>query len=80
MLANTLPLHTPLAPGLESKCHFFYSESSHVANQINGNEAEITMQANILPFYKHSTPGWDQEVKTIFLKAMLNIILKVKKC
>ena len=26
MLANALPLHTPLAPGLESKCHFFYSE------------------------------------------------------
>ena len=36
------------------------------------------MQANILPFYKNSTPGWDQKVKTFFLKVMLNIILKLR--
>ena len=40
MLANILPFHTPLTPGLGSKGQFlFFSESSHVAYQIKGNEA-----------------------------------------
>ena len=38
MLANILPLHTPSTPGVGSKSLlFFFSESSHVAYQINGN-------------------------------------------
>ena len=36
MLANSLPLHTPLTPGMGSKDIFW---SSHAAFQINGNEA-----------------------------------------
>ena len=41
MLANIV-LHTPLG-GV--KRLFFFSESSHVAYQINGNEEENTVQA-----------------------------------
>ena len=37
------------------------------------------MQANILPFYTPSTPGWGQKVKLFFLKKfMLHIKLKGK--
>ena len=43
-MLNSLPLYTPL------------TESSHVAYQINGNEAENTMQANTLPYYTPTTP------------------------
>ena len=63
MLANALLLHTPLIPGLGSKVNFFYSESSHVAGQINGNEAENTLQANILPFYTPTTSRWVKNSK-----------------
>ena len=38
MLANMLPLHTPFTLGWGQKVNFF-SESSHVAYQINGDEA-----------------------------------------
>ena len=52
MLASVLSLHTPLVPpGLGSKGFFIFSKRSNAACQINGNEAEYTMQANILPFY-----------------------------
>ena len=58
MLANILPLHLPFTPGVGSKGHvfFFFSESSRVAYQINRNEAENTMQANILPFLHTHNP------------------------
>ena len=40
MLANNLLLHLPLNPGVGSKGQFvFFSESSHVADQLNWNEA-----------------------------------------
>ena len=31
---------------------------------LNGNETENTMQANILPFYTPTFPRWGQKVKT----------------
>ena len=34
------------------------------------------MQANILPFYTPSAPGWGKKVKSFFLKVMLHIKLK----
>ena len=34
---------------------FFVSENSHVAYQINGNEAENSMQAHSMPFYSPDT-------------------------
>ena len=50
MLASILPLHT-LDPWVVSKCQlFFFFKSSRVAYQVNGNEAENTMQANFKPF------------------------------
>ena len=71
MLANILPLQLQtLTPGMGSKgpgvgrdkrsFFFFFSESSHGAYQINGNEAENTMQANILLCFIHMAPGWGQ--------------------
>ena len=66
MHENVLPLHTPLTPGGVKRPFFFFSESSHVACQINGNEAENTMQANTLPFYTPMTPRWGPKVKTFF--------------
>ena len=55
-----------------------FLKSCNVAYQINGNDAENTMQANILPFYIPTTPGLGQKVKivVVFLKAMLHIKLK----
>ena len=58
ILANILPLHTSLVPGLGSNGHF-----SYVACQINGKEAENTMQANIIRFNTHTVPRWGQKVK-----------------
>ena len=34
MKADMLSLHTPTTPGVESKGHFFFSKSGHVAYQI----------------------------------------------
>ena len=54
MLANSLPLHTPLTSRVGSNGQlFFFSESCHVAYQINRNEADNTMQANILLLHAH---------------------------
>ena len=65
MLANVLPLHTPLTSEVRSKCHFFLSsESSRVSCQIKGNKAENSMQANSPPFYTFTAPRCDQKVKT----------------
>ena len=55
MLANVLPLIQPLTHLVGSKGHIYFSESSNVACQIDGNEAENTMQENILPFYTPTT-------------------------
>ena len=60
MLANVLPLHAPLTPG-GSKGHFFLF-CKHV--KLIGNEAENTLQANVLPFYTPSAPRWGNKVKT----------------
>ena len=79
MLANVLPLHTPVTPGVGSKGQFFvFSESNHVACKIKGNEAETTLQTYILPFCTPTTPDG---IKTIFFwRIMLHIKLKGKKC
>ena len=71
MLANVLPLHTPLTPGVGSKGQFFFfSESNHIACKINGNEAENTLQAYILPFCTPMTPDAIRRSKQ-FLPASL---------
>ena len=82
MLANVLPIHTPLTPGVGSKCHFFFSESSNVACKIKGIDAENTLQANILPFCTLTTPDGVERSKQIFClkKVMLHKKLKGKKC
>ena len=40
MVANTLPVDTPLTPGMRSKGQdIFFSESSHIEYQMKGNGA-----------------------------------------
>ena len=56
----------------------FFPESSHVGYQIYGNEAENTVQADILPVDTATTPECGQKI--FFLKVMLYIKLKGKKC
>ena len=69
-MLNIFPLHTSLTPGVGSRGQFvFYSESSHVACQIYGNEAENAMQASIMPYYTPTTPRWGQKVKTFFWRS-----------
>ena len=41
--------NTPLTTGVGSKDHFFRSESRHSSCQINGKEAENTVQALFYP-------------------------------
>ena len=38
MLANILPLHTPLTPGVGFKGLFFFSEGGYVTYQIEENQ------------------------------------------
>ena len=63
MLANILPLHTPIDPWMRGQSVLF-SERSHGAYQINRDEAESAMQANILPFYTPTkiVSEYDQEI------------------
>ena len=68
----------PLTPVCQRSISFF-SESSHVACQINRNEVENTMQANILPFYTPTTPRWGQNI-FLLKKVMFYIKFKGKKC
>ena len=50
MVANILPTDTPLTQGVGSKGQtIYFSESSHVANQIKADDAGGNMVANILP-------------------------------
>ena len=44
--------------------------------ELNVNEAENTMQANILPFYTPTAPRWVQKVKLFQNMVMLHIKLK----
>ena len=74
MVANTLPIDTPLTQGVGSKGQtIYFSESSHVAYQIKAEDAGSNMVANILPTDTPST-----QVKLyLFLKVvMLHIKLK----
>ena len=80
MLANVLFLHTPFSPEVGLQGQFvFFSESSHVACQINGNEAENTMQANTLPFYTRVTPKWGRKVRTFFSDGHCSYHIKEKE-
>ena len=56
---------------------FLFSESSHVACQIKQEEAENTMQANILLLYTHTTPRWGQKVNIFFSEC--NVAYQIKE-
>ena len=58
----------------------FFSERSPDACQINGNEAENIMQANILPFYTPRPPDGVDRSKQILKKVIMHIKLKTKMC
>ena len=76
MLANVLPLFTPLTPVVGSKRSFF-SESNHVECKIK-NEAENTLQAYIL----HPQPKIGSKGQNIFFSTESHVAyqIKGKKC
>ena len=57
---NVLPLHTSLNP--RGTKVFSFS----VSVELNENEAENTMQANILPFYTSTAPDGVKRSKHVF--------------
>ena len=58
MVANILPTDTPLTQGVGSKGQtIYFSESSHVAYQIEGTLAQSTTKANMLSLHAPTTPG-----------------------
>ena len=79
MLTNSLPLYTPLTPGVGSTGHFFLFLK--VVMKLIAMKQNI-MQSISLPFNTPLIPGWGQKLKIIFfLKVvMLHIKLKGKKC
>ena len=81
MGANFLPTDTPSTQGVGSKGQTIsFTESSHVAYQINGNGAQSTMKANMLSLHTLTAPGGFKRSFFSFLKvAMLHIKLKWKK-
>ena len=80
MVANILPIDTPLTQGVGSKGQtmYFFAEGSHVAYQIKADDAGSNMVANILPTDTPSTQGvWSKGQLYTFLKVvMLHIKLK----
>ena len=76
LASKYLPLHTFLAIWQGQKVIFPFSKSCHVAYQINLNEAENTLQVNILLFYIPMVPGWDQKGNIFLKKVMLHYKLK----
>ena len=68
MVANILPTDTPLTQGVGSKGQTIsFSESSHVAYQIEADDAGSNMVANILPTGTPLTQGVGQKVKLYLL-------------
>ena len=48
----------------------FFSESSHVAYQIKGNEINDILYANILPLHTRSILGWGLKVRRFLSNSM----------
>ena len=78
MQANILLLHKTSIPGLGSKVKLLFSESSHVAYQIKGNEIYSTRQANIQYLHTPLTPGVVSKVKTFFFSERGHVAYQIK--
>ena len=61
---------TSSTPGVQSS-NIFFSESSHVAYQIKGNDECSNTQAHMLSLHTPSTPRVRSKVKTFFLKVIM---------
>ena len=70
--------HTLESPGVGVKVKTFFSESSHVAYQINEDGAQSTMQAHILSLQTPSIPGVGSKVKIFFLLKVVMLHIKLK--
>ena len=79
MLANILPLHTPLTPGVWSKCHFFPKVVMlHV--KLRGLKQRTQCKQIFCPFIHPQPADWVKRSKHFFLKkVILHIKLKGKK-
>ena len=58
--------HTLDPDGVVKGSKDFFSESSHVAHQIIGDQAKSTMQVHILSLHTPRALGLSQKVKTFF--------------
>ena len=78
MQAHILYLHTLSTTGVGSKVKTFFSESSHVAYQIDENGAQGTMQAHILSLHIPSTPWVDSTGQNPFFTENSHVNIRLK--
>ena len=79
MVANILPTDTPLTQGVGSKGHTIsFSQSSHVAYQINAGNAGSNMVANILPTDTPSTQGVGSKGQPISFSESSHVAYQIK--
>ena len=79
MVANILPTDTPLTQGVGSKGQtIYFSESSHVAYQIQADDAGSNVVENILPTDTPSTQGVGSKGQTIFFLKVVMLHIKLK--
>ena len=60
------PYSHPRPLGLGQRVKLFFSEGSHVADQVKGNGAKRTTQAHILTLYTPWAPGVETKGHNIF--------------
>ena len=79
MVANIIPTDTPLTQGVGSKGQtIYFSESSHVAYQIKGDDAGSNMVANILHTDTPSTQGVVSKDQTIYFSESNHAAYQIK--
>ena len=79
MVANILPIDTPLTQGVGSKGQTIsFSESSHVAYQIKADDPCINMVANILPTDTPLTQGVGSKGQTISFTESSHVAYQIK--
>ena len=79
MVANILPSDTPLTQGVGSKGQtIYFFESSHVAYQIEADDAGSNMIVNILPTDTPSTQGVGSKGQTISFSESSHVAYQIK--
>ena len=79
MVANILPTDTPSTQGVWSKGQtIYFFESSHVAYQIQADDAGSNMVANILPTDTPLTQGVGSKGQTISFTKSSHVAYQIK--